>query len=490
MKNRRWASIIIVLALLLASAAIAKDTRFITFDERTGIDRFGKELSATGDRVFSDYKSAFDLGDLDDMRVTKSETDALGFTHYRYQQYYNGIKVEGVQYIVHERNGKAEKGNGAIVVGINTDISPVLGEDQARDLALKSVSVTKWAWQDATMENFKKRYDDDPNATYYPKGELVLVNPADGKGSASDYVLAYKFDVYAAEPLSREYIYIDAHNGGVVKHLNRIQDFCNTFFDTPGTVSTRYNGTQSVTVWNSLLDYDLSQCARGITAYNCGNQLSYPQVGWSSSTPNFSSDNVAGGAYWAAEKTYDYFKNVLGYNYGFQPQPWKQFFVHYDSAYNNAFWNGGFFVFGDGDGTTHRPYVALECVGHEYTHAITEYSANLEYQSESGALNESFSDIIGTAVEFNVGMSPDWLIGEDYVINSNGNAFSRSMSNPNAASDPDTYHGTFWHSGSGDNGGVHTNSGVQNFWFYLLSQGGSGTNDNGQALFCNWYWNF
>jgi len=131
----------------------------------------------------------------------------------------------------------------------------------------------------------------------------------------------------------------------------------------------------------------------------------------------------------------------------------------------------------------------LDIVAHELTHGVTSTSAGLVYQSESGALNESFSDIFGAAVERYVELSApgtytlDWLMGEDR----SGGAI-RSLSNPNLYNDPDTYNGTHYRatvgctpSSSNDYCGVHTNSGVQNFWFYLLVSGGSGTNDNGQA---------
>ena len=96
--------------------------------------------------------------------------------------------------------------------------------------------------------------------------------------------------------------------------------------------------------------------------------------------------------------------------------------------------------------------------------------------NESGALNESFSDIFGEATEFFTTGAVDWLIGAQRTASGLG---IRSMSNPKAAAyeDPDTYLGGFWYPGTDDNGGVHTNSGGQNHWFYLLTVGGSGTND-------------
>ncbi|MBK8847297.1 MAG: M4 family metallopeptidase [Bacteroidetes bacterium] len=117
----------------------------------------------------------------------------------------------------------------------------------------------------------------------------------------------------------------------------------------------------------------------------------------------------------------------------------------------------------------------LDIIAHEYTHAVTFASADLNYSYESG-LNESFSDIFGEVIE-NYVTGNDWLVGADRA----SGAF-RSLANPNTYGHPDTYLSTNslgpWYTGSDDFGGVHTNSGVQNFWFYLLVNGGSGTNDN------------
>lgn len=145
-----------------------------------------------------------------------------------------------------------------------------------------------------------------------------------------------------------------------------------------------------------------------------------------------------------------------------------------------------FMVYGLGDGGIMTPVVALDVMAHEYTHLVTAYNGNggLNYSGESGALNESFSDIMACAVDFYVNISPNWLIGEDVMILYSN---MRSMAYPKNGMDgnspqPDTYNGLYWYNtanptNDNDNGGVHTNSGVQNKWFYLLSQGGSGKND-------------
>ncbi len=120
-------------------------------------------------------------------------------------------------------------------------------------------------------------------------------------------------------------------------------------------------------------------------------------------------------------------------------------------------------TYGDGG----APFQVIDVVGHEISHGLTSNTANLVYSYESGALNESFSDIFGAAVEFDaLGYNNgDWLMGED-----RGSAI-RSLSNPNQYGDPDTYFGTYWFTGAGDNGGVHTNSGVQIFGSICLLLG-------------------
>ncbi|MDX9868570.1 MAG: M4 family metallopeptidase, partial [Kiritimatiellia bacterium] len=135
----------------------------------------------------------------------------------------------------------------------------------------------------------------------------------------------------------------------------------------------------------------------------------------------------------------------------------------------------------------------LDIFAHEYMHAVTEHTCDLVYQGESGALNESFSDIFGVCIEFAnqpdgradyPGATPghaDWLMGEDSWLEATALRDLRDPSNPDTVGAgnelPKLYQGTYWYTGFGDNGGVHYNCGVQNHFFYLLCEGGSGTND-------------
>ena len=154
--------------------------------------------------------------------------------------------------------------------------------------------------------------------------------------------------------------------------------------------------------------------------------------------------------------------------------------AHYSSSYLNAFWNGSQMVYGDGatsGSASCREFSGgLDIVGHELTHGVTEFTSGLIYQDESGALNEAFSDIMGSSIEFfaaaqnlDPAVSPDFLMGED-VCTIDGLPGLRNMADPAERGDPDHYSERF--TGTGDNGGVHTNSGIPNHAYYLLVNGG------------------
>lgn len=150
-------------------------------------------------------------------------------------------------------------------------------------------------------------------------------------------------------------------------------------------------------------------------------------------------------------------------------------YLHYNTNYANAFWDGQRMTYGDGNGTSTYIFTTIDVCGHEISHGLTSNTSNLIYNNESGALNESYSDIFGLLIEnYARPTNWNWKMGEQLTANGNG---LRNMANPNQFGDPDTYNGTNWYVGTGDNGGVHTNSGVSNFWFYLLAQGGTGVND-------------
>ncbi|MFF5554732.1 M4 family metallopeptidase [[Kitasatospora] papulosa] len=155
--------------------------------------------------------------------------------------------------------------------------------------------------------------------------------------------------------------------------------------------------------------------------------------------------------------------------------------VHYDEKYNNAFFDGEQMVFGDGDGEIFLDFtIAIDVIAHELAHGLTQYTANLAYEGQSGALNESVSDVFGSLVkQYSLGQSADqgdWLIGAGLLAPRVSGVALRSMKAPGTAYDDDVlgkdpqpasmddYVDT-----DEDNGGVHINSGIPNRAFYLLA---------------------
>ncbi|QKJ88213.1 Peptidase M4 family protein [Paramixta manurensis] len=171
--------------------------------------------------------------------------------------------------------------------------------------------------------------------------------------------------------------------------------------------------------------------------------------------------------------------------------------VHYGQDYQNAFWNGQQMVFGDGDGEIFNRFtIAIDVVGHELTHGVTETEAGLIYFEQAGALNESISDVFGSLVkQFHLKQSADqadWIIGEGLLAEGINGRGLRSMAEPGTAyddpklgKDPQPAHMDDYVNTREDNGGVHLNSGIPNRAFYLTAKalGGYAWELAGQA----WY---
>ncbi len=409
----------------------------------------------------------------------KSEPDHLGYLHSKYQLHYKNALINNAIIAVHSKNGQ--------VVSINGDLSVVqkplntisFSEKAALQFALKKVKAKKYKWENKAEEEHTRQVLNKPDFTYYPKGELVLYTQHTIAKQPS-VLYAYKFNIYAEEPLYRANVIVDAKSGVILEEENLI---CHA--DVTNTVVTKYSGTQTVTADNNAGTYRLRETARGlgVETYNMQNTATYSATDFTNATTNWTAVNVdqaARDAHWGAEMTYDYY--MLNHNRNSIDNAGYKLlsYVHYNTNYNNAFWDGLRMTYGDGNGTTFTILTALDVCGHEVTHGLTSNTSNLTYSNESGALNESFSDIFGTMIE-NYGRPAqwDWKIGQDITPGGQG---IRNMSNPNLFQDPDTYLGTYWYTGTNDNGGVHTNSGVSNYWFYLLSQGGTGTNDINNAF--------
>lgn len=428
-----------------------------------------KEKKLSPDDLFVKYKEAFGLSMSDEMIKIKTKTDDLGQKHYTFQQYYKGLKVENFTYLVHEKGGVAEIVNGELLENISLDETPSLSPEESFRIALGNFKSNKWAWQDKDWEAEKQA--DKENPTWKPKGELMIIDRViDHKKTG---VLVYRFDLLSLDPYFQYAIYINANTGAVEKKTSLSKE-------ANGTAYTLYNGTQNLTTYYRGLpnwDFILKDDTRG---YIC--TKNYSSTTWNLRAHIDNHENLwhnagveveGATAQWSAEKTYDYY-HINQYRHGVDNNN-IELRINRKVGYDNASWEGagqGIYV-----GYLGTYFLgSLDIMGHEYTHGVIDYEAALVYEKEPGALSESFADIFGTMVEKYAASSWDWTLGEDVFSND----YLRSMSDPHAKGDPSTYlENGYWidvtnctpnYPYDNDFCGVHTNSGVQNHWFYLLSQ--------------------
>jgi bacillolysin len=447
----------------------------------------------------------------------KTESDPQGYTHEKFQLYEQGIKVEFANYTLHSKDGKLVSMNGEYYNINKVSTKPKLSAQDALNRAINYTGAKQYLW-DTPQEAKEIGYEK-------PKGELVFLPAMEDQGTnrTTDKVrLAYKFDIYATNPVSRGDLYIDAENGQIlfynatIKHLgehahgskskstnanakNLKEEVDSKMAFVAANAATRYSGTQVIQTTLSGSSYILADATRGlgINTYNMKKGTSYTAAvnftdadnNWTAAEyANANKDNGALDAHWGAEKTYDYWSTVHGRNSFNNAGAVIKSYVHYSNAYDNAYWDGSVMTYGDGSGTYFDILTAIDVAGHEIGHAVCTYTANLAYQKESGAMNEAFSDIWGACIEFYAAPTKSvWLIGED-IERRAGHLALRSMSNPKSEGQPDTYGGTNWKvincgtpTQANDYCGVHTNSGVLNHWFYILSVGKTGTNDIGSS---------
>ena len=445
--------------------------------------------------------------------VTKIvNTDKFGNTHERYSQYYKGIKIQFGEIITHsDADNFITSINGEIYKVGNLNLNPTLSSVQVLQTVLLTKTSTKYLWDDkesAASLNYQK-----------PTGKLVLFPNV----RSGEVKLAYLFDIYSLTPLYRDEVYADANTGEilysnpVIKHAQRsisnrleLEKAKETSALVTGNAATKYSGARNIeTTLNAITSkYVLNDVTRGngIVTYNCQRTNTYPSTNFSDTDnnwtaiehANFNKDNGALDAHWGAEMTYDFWSTVFGRssydNLGTQLKSYIHYSQNPPAGYANAFWNGSVMTYGDGAGSVNI-LTSLDVCAHEIGHAVCSSTADLVYQNQSGGINEGFSDIWGACIEQygrnngNLNVLPPaasniWKIAED--LSTTGNPF-RSMSNPLSKGDPDTFKGTSYKTTADDGNcvpsqandycGVHSNSGVLNHWFFILTSGKSGTNN-------------
>ena len=385
------------------------------------------------------------LGDGGDLVVRDVVTDADGSSHVRFDRTYQGLPVVGGDVVVHQdKAGKARSSTGGI-----------------GKLSLS----TKPAVSAATAFAAAK--------TKSSKQQLVVFVTNAGQSK-----LAYKVVSGGrkanGEPTGTE-TYVDAQTGKVL-------DSWATVNDDLGSGTGLYVGTVGLDTTKSGTSWTMVDPVRGgNSTYNAGTLYSDADNVWGTGS-NSNAQTAGVDAHYGIAETWDYYKNVHGRNGIANDGQGAKSYVH-DGAYVNASWSDSCFCMRYGDGDASQgigPLVELDIAGHEMSHGVTSRSAGLRYSGESGGLNESTSDIFGTAVEWYAANSqdtPDYVMGEEIFTDYNPAVnYIRRMDKPSM----DGASADAWSKSVGRLN-VHYSSGVGNHFFYLLSEGSGAKTINGVA---------
>jgi Zn-dependent metalloprotease len=450
-----------------------------------------------------------------EFKIIDIRTDDIGMTHIRLQQQYEGIPVHGKEWILHAKDGKINFANGRNLPTPNISIpdNPISDESAIQtslnDLANKT-KINRNIILPAGMEDFE-----------WDEKELVIWSNKDQSISK----LAWRLDIHP-NLITRYRYFIDAETGDILEsYPNHCKithyDFTNSDLkpvnpDAKAVTTNIQKSKDNSPLANgprTAIARDLFNINRTINTYEFGSNFYFLDASrpmhnsngsifpnnalgviWTSDARNtspvnnnFSAFHITSSnnswnnptgvsAHYNGGESYLYFKNVHGRNSinGRNGNILSFINVVEDdgTAMDNAFWNGKGMFYGNGNIGFSSPLAkSLDVAGHEMSHGVIETTANLEYQDEPGALNESFADIFGVMID-----RDDWKLGDDVA---NPNYFPtgtmRDMQNPhnggNNFNDPgyQPSHYNERYTGTEDNGGVHINSGIPNHAYYLFA---------------------
>jgi len=387
--------------------------------------------------------------------LTQIKSDQLGNGRMkvRYQQNYQGIPVMGGELIVNtNENGDLYSICGEVSSDIALQTQPTIGSQQARQTVLQSMA--KW-------------YQKTPTDFLLTEPELWIYDESILRPGTHPEELVWRMEVTSVDKrlAIRELVLINAHRGNISLHFNQI-DNAWAALKNPGA-------SQTAETAPTIKEAPPQAAMAVVKTYTAGNSTVLPGTFLCDQT----NPNCTGGSNPHADKahlyaigTYNLYQSNHNRNSIDNNNMPVISTVHYDSGYANAFWSGEQMVYGDGYGFA----LADDVVAHELTHGVTQYESNLFYYYQSGAINESFSDLWGEYYDQTNGKGTDtagvkWLIGEDI----SGLGAIRSMSNPPAFSNPDKMSSAYYSEGEEDNGGVHSNSGINSKAVFLLVDGGA-----------------
>lgn len=453
----------------------ANGAAIVSFDKVNGVAKFLRmegqsalvpsmagNLGFQAKIFFKEFGSIFGITNAEtQLRFVKKRTDNHGQSQLKYQQIHQGIEVFGAELKVifnNKNHIRAVSGNFIPDIAINTE--PAIDENKAAGIAIDEVK-NQNAPTIGALNIVEK------------KTRLLVFNSGLLKGVPGFNYLVYEVELVNPNAAIREFVYVDAHSGKIIDQITGIYDN-----HAPSLYRQFYEFQTQNLIFIVTLDGTLEWeeddiWGEDITLYDSSSNPTPPEYdGWPVSWPDDWINIIIG-----AEETYNLYESAFGYSsYDNDYAHMLTGHINDPGSYicPNAFWDGTYALFCS-------DVTSDDVVGHEWGHAYTEKTNNLIYQWQSGALNESLSDIWGETVDLLNGRGTDlpesrWLIGED--SSAFGGAI-RDMWTPTSYGDPGKVSDPEYHCSDADAGGVHTNSGIPNHAYALLGDGGS---YNGQTI--------
>jgi bacillolysin len=461
---------------LAAAAALAV---LLTTSSSALAPQSAARLSATDRAALTAWNAQIDqMQRAGDMRVASWEADDQigGRAHQRLRQFYRGIPVFGGDVAVQTEGGTPVSIFGTVYQGINVNPDPIRSETEVQVAA-------------EVFAGGRMRAGESPTLVVLPRddGRYLLAWRAEVR-TDSDRILCFVDDATNAVVLA--FSNLKTQQPSVIIGRGVLGDDKKVAVSLSGSTYTARDRYRPGAITTHDMKTDITRLVNILD-----NVISVASTDIASTTSTPWTDGAVVDAQVYAGYTYDYFykrfgrhgldnrdRPILIFVHPVQRDSWAQLYNQYSLYYTNAFYDGsGRIVFGEGlppgvtSGGKSWNYTsgAIDIVAHELTHGVTDYSSDLIYLNESGALNEAFSDIMATGVEFffqppgSGQMKADYLEGEDAV--SGGGL--RSLDDPASKGNPDHYSKRYI--GTNDNGGVHTNSTIAGHAFYLAIEGGT-----------------
>jgi bacillolysin len=495
----------------------------------------GQSLAVRATQYLDVLKSVMDIKNpADEFDVKNIDTEELGQSHVRMQQKYNGIPIWGSEVIVHEKQGRIELMNGNYFPTPSLDNTTPTVLQEAAENTVKADLEAKGGFK-VLDENSKKYIE---NGKQF-RSELVIFHVEDKTYGEK---LAWHVTSYS-DMLHRHEYFVDAENGKVLNsygsscnlvghlHLNgekpakkedktaillententeggvKVENFelpladgktvANSvdLFDLTRTINTYQVGTKyylidaAKTMFNPTNSTMPNKPVGVIQTFDYKNTDEGPAY-YITSTTNTWADKKGVSAHYNSGKTFEYFLATHGRNSLNGTGGNIESFINVTDGgaqMDNAYWNGESMFYGNGKDVFASLPKALDVAGHEISHGVVQNTANLRYQGESGAMNESFADIFGAMID-----RDDWKMGEDIIKDrvTFPTGALRDLSNPNnggtsfrnASYQPSNYSARY--TGTEDEGGVHLNSGITNYAYYLFATNTAVGKDKAEKVF-------